>query len=58
MKKKITNKISTVFLSEEELKKLAKAADEGNIPAKLHIINHNQRVILDKLAKLIKLNNK
>ena len=54
-KKKVSDKmIIARNMSEEELNKTMKWAEKGNFPAKIEILMHNQRIINDKLNKLLK----
>ena len=41
-------------ISKEELKRVLKSASEGNIPAILTLILHNQNTLNSKLNKLLK----
>lgn len=44
-----------IKFTDKELERQAERAMEGNIPANFNIILHNQRIINDKLNKLLKI---
>lgn len=47
------DKLITPKLSEEEIIEITKYAEEGNIPAKLTLILHNQRLLNEKINTLL-----
>lgn len=49
----IFDKLVTPKLSEEEIDEITKYAEEGNIPAKLTLILHNQRLLNEKINTLL-----
>ena len=42
------------LFTDEDLERRVRDAEEGNFPASISIIFHNQRIINDKLNKLLK----
>lgn len=51
--KKVFNLFLDMLFSEEELDEVCKLAEEGNLPAKLAIILHNQRILNEKINTLL-----
>ena len=58
MSKTRYSKVVAHDYTEEEAKRIHKAGEDGNIPAMLEIIMHNQLVINHKLNRLLKPKNK
>lgn len=52
--KVLAAKMRIIKFTDRELERQVERAMEGNIPANFNIILHNQRIINDKLNKLLK----
>jgi len=49
-----SDKMVVPLFNDEELAKLVDAWDDNNFPAAVHLIMHNQKIINDKLTKIMK----
>lgn len=52
--KVLAARMRIIKFTDKELERQVERAMEGNIPANFNIILHNQRIINDKLNKLLK----